>query len=155
MSMILHTFHLRYSFINYNPNLMHYFYKKKCVVLFYRGGMRWRSWLRHCASNRKVAGSIPDGVIGICHWHNHSGWADNLTTFMCQLSWNLGALPSWNTQGLSRPVMGLLYLLLFCSTTEYFRAQCTLHQNCTDYTASRLGSNMNISVFECNNRIHE
>jgi hypothetical protein len=22
-------------------------------------------WLRHCATNRKVAGSIPDGVIGI------------------------------------------------------------------------------------------
>jgi hypothetical protein len=23
--------------------------------------------LRHCATNRKVAGSIPDGVIGIFH----------------------------------------------------------------------------------------
>jgi hypothetical protein len=29
-------------------------------------------WLRYCASNRKVAGSIPDGVIGIFHWHNPS-----------------------------------------------------------------------------------
>ena len=28
-------------------------------------GTRWRSWLRHCATSRKVAGSIPDGVIGI------------------------------------------------------------------------------------------
>jgi len=27
--------------------------------------VRWRSWLRHCATSRKVAGSIPDGVIGI------------------------------------------------------------------------------------------
>ena len=27
----------------------------------------WRSWLRHCAAIRKVAGSIPDGVIGIFH----------------------------------------------------------------------------------------
>ena len=36
-------------------------------------GTRWRSWLRHCATNRKVAGSIPDGVIGIFHWHNPSG----------------------------------------------------------------------------------
>ena len=25
-----------------------------------------------CATNRKVAGSIPDGVIGIFHWHNPS-----------------------------------------------------------------------------------
>jgi len=26
---------------------------------------RWRFWLRHCATNPVVAGSIPDGVIGI------------------------------------------------------------------------------------------
>jgi len=30
-------------------------------------GTRWRSWLRHCATSRKVAGSIPDGVVGIFH----------------------------------------------------------------------------------------
>ena len=30
-------------------------------------GTRWRSWLSHCATSRKVAGSIPDGVIGIFH----------------------------------------------------------------------------------------
>ena len=29
----------------------------------FTGGTRWRSWLRHCATNRKVAGSIPYGVI--------------------------------------------------------------------------------------------
>ena len=31
------------------------------------GGTRWRSWLMHCATSRKVAGSIPDCVIGIFH----------------------------------------------------------------------------------------
>jgi len=36
------------------------------------GGTRWRSWLRHCATSRKVEGSIPDGAIGIFHWHNPS-----------------------------------------------------------------------------------
>ena len=30
-------------------------------------GTRWRCWLRHCATSRKVAGSIPDGVTGIFH----------------------------------------------------------------------------------------
>ena len=30
-------------------------------------GRLWCSWLRHCAANRKVAGSIPDGVILILH----------------------------------------------------------------------------------------
>ena len=34
-------------------------------------GTRWRSWFRHCATSRKVAGLIPDGVIGI--FHNPSG----------------------------------------------------------------------------------
>jgi hypothetical protein len=29
------------------------------------GGTRWRICLRHCTKNWKVAGSIPDGVIGI------------------------------------------------------------------------------------------
>jgi len=99
----------------------------------------WRSWLRHCATSWKVAGSIPDGVIGIFHWRNPSGctmalgltqpltemstrnisWgkrrpvrrADNLTTFKRRLSWNLGASTSWNTQSLSRPVIGLLVFL--------------------------------------------
>ena len=28
-------------------------------------------WLRCCATNRNVAGSIPDGFIGIFHWHTH------------------------------------------------------------------------------------
>ena len=29
-------------------------------------------WLMCCATNRKVAGSISDGVIGIFHWRNPS-----------------------------------------------------------------------------------
>jgi len=39
--------------------------------------------------------------------------AEILTTFMFRLSWNLGTSNSWNPQGLSRPVMGLLYLYLY------------------------------------------
>jgi hypothetical protein len=34
---------------------------------------RWRRWLRHCATSRKVASSIPNGVTGIFYWHNPSG----------------------------------------------------------------------------------
>jgi hypothetical protein len=37
------------------------------------GGTRCCSWLRQCATSRKFAGSIPDGVTGILHWHNPSG----------------------------------------------------------------------------------
>ena len=100
------------------------------------GGTWWRSWLRHRVTSQEVASSIPDGIF---HRHNPSGrtmalglrqpltemstrnisWGvkaagrrtDNLTTFMCRLSWNIGASSSWNPQGLSRLVQGLLYLL--------------------------------------------
>ena len=101
-------------------------------------GTRWHSWLRHCVTSRKVAGSIYDGVMGIFQWYNPSGriygpgvdsasnrnWVPwifpegwrrpvrrvhNLTTFVCRLSWNLGASTSWKPQGLSRPLMGLLF----------------------------------------------
>ena len=113
---------------------------------------------------RKVAGSIPDGVIGIFDWHNPSGrtmalgltqpltemgtrniswgWkrpvrtADNFTTFMCRLSWNLGATASCNPQGLSSPVMGLLYFYLYIFITpepanlQYRRIYlCSLNEN--------------------------
>jgi hypothetical protein len=37
------------------------------------GGTWWRSWLRHCATSRKVAGSIPDGVTGNFQLLNPSG----------------------------------------------------------------------------------
>ena len=39
------------------------------------GGTWWRIWLRHCATSRKVAGSIPNGVTGIFHLHNSTGRA--------------------------------------------------------------------------------
>jgi hypothetical protein len=42
---------------------------RACVCVW---GKRWRSWLGHCATNLKVAGSIPDSVIGIFHWYNPS-----------------------------------------------------------------------------------
>ena len=78
--------------------------------------IQWRSWLRHCATNRKVAGSMSDVTIECFHWHNPSvrtvalsltqpltemstrniycglrqpvPKADNLTIFMCWLSRN-------------------------------------------------------------------
>ena len=50
-----------------------YVYCKLRTSVNFNGGTRWRSWSRHCATNRKVAGSIPDGLIGIYHLHNPSG----------------------------------------------------------------------------------
>jgi hypothetical protein len=40
------------------------------------------------------------------------GWQP--ATFMCRLSRNLGASSSWNPQGLSRPVMGMLCFTVQC-----------------------------------------
>ena len=35
--------------------------------VYFRMGTAVAQWLRCCATNWKVAGSIPDGVIGIFH----------------------------------------------------------------------------------------
>jgi hypothetical protein len=55
-----------------NDGIRSFMVKLRLAVYTVRGHAVAR-WLRHCATNRKVAGSIPDGVIGIFHWHNPSG----------------------------------------------------------------------------------
>jgi hypothetical protein len=50
-----------------------------------RGGVS--GWVRHCAKNLKVAGLIPDVVIGIFRWQNLSG---RLSLYQ---KWVLGILP--------------------------------------------------------------
>jgi len=50
----------------------YYYYYYYCYYYYY-WGTAVAQWLRCCATtNRKVAGSIPDGVIGIFHGHNPS-----------------------------------------------------------------------------------
>jgi hypothetical protein len=112
------------------------------TVQRFRPGTAVAQWLRCCATNRKVTGSIPDGVTGIFHWHNPSdrtmalGSTQPLTSNRIEyqedflgvnaagaygwqsyhhpapLSWNLGTVTSWNPLGHSRPVTGLIYLYL-------------------------------------------
>jgi hypothetical protein len=52
---------VRLVHINLSPDLNHLDYLYKNV------GTAVAQWLRRCATNRKVAGSIPGGVIGIFH----------------------------------------------------------------------------------------
>ena len=67
----------------------------------WRLGTAVAQWLKCCATNRKVAGSIPDGVIGIFHWHKILPIAlwpwDGLNL---QQKWVPGAFPG----GKKRPV---------------------------------------------------
>jgi hypothetical protein len=42
--------------------------------------------------------------------------ADNLTTFLCRLSWNLGGSSFYNPLGLSRTVQGLLTFTFYIMT---------------------------------------
>jgi hypothetical protein len=45
----------------------------RCMLHSNHRGYAVAQWLRHCATNQEVVGSIPDGVTGIFHCHNPSG----------------------------------------------------------------------------------
>jgi hypothetical protein len=108
------------------------FYRRSCRLLGARGGATV-----HCATSRKVAGSIPYSDTGNFHWHNRSGrttalastqpltemstrnisWGKGgrcvgLTTFGADCLEILGASTFWSPQGLSRPVLDYF---AFCS----------------------------------------
>jgi hypothetical protein len=108
-------------------------------------------WLRYCSTNRKVADSIPDCVIGIffivinsfrSHYVPGIDSASNRNEYQehflgakaavaegwrpyhhpVLLLWNLETLTSWNPLGHSRPVTGLLYRLP-CQVTQVLQMQ--------------------------------
>ena len=47
--------------------------------------------------------------------------SDNLPTFMCRLSWNLGTSTSWSPLDLSRAVTGLLYIYICITFVTLFQ----------------------------------
>jgi hypothetical protein len=64
-----------------------------CPIINYslhicHGGTRYRSWLRYYAISRKVAGSIPDEIIGIFNLHNSSSRTTALgsTQYLAEMS---------------------------------------------------------------------
>ena len=121
-------------------------------------------WLRCCATNRKVPGSIPDDVIGIFHWNNPAdrtmalGSTQPLTEMSTRrnflgvsvaraygwqpyhlpvpLSWNLKTLTSWNPVGNSRSVTGQIYLYLLRK------------QKCTSPLINKEAQNKSLIIFK-------
>ena len=60
---------------NYIMSHLYLLLKWKCynwLAILNVWGKQWRSWLRHWAASREVAGSNSDGVTGIFHRHNPS-----------------------------------------------------------------------------------
>jgi hypothetical protein len=66
------------SYHEYRPRLelidtfvvnLHLHTGKIRFTMYWNLGTAVAQWLSCCATNRKVAGSIPAGVIGIFHWH--------------------------------------------------------------------------------------
>jgi len=117
--------------------------------------LQWHSWLSHYAANRKVAGSIPVGVIEIFLWLNPSSStvlvgsthplnrnecqecflgvrrALMLTTFLRWFSSNLTASATWNPTGLSTHVQGLLLLFLLCVVAvKCIKCACIVELGC-------------------------
>ena len=114
-------------------------------------GMWWRSWLRHCATNRKVVGTIPHGVTGIFHWHKPSNCTMALGTtqpltemstssiYWAAKGWrpyHLHVLTVMKSGSLnllepSRPVKRLLYLYLLPLATGVCEFYWLLWVTCT------------------------
>jgi len=119
-----------------------YLYVCVCVVcVCVCVGTAVAQWLRFCATNRKVAGSIPAGVNGIFHWRKilpialwpwgrlsleqkwvpgvfHGGKGGRcvrLTTYHhpVPLSWNLKTLTSWNPLGLQQDWFTFIYIYIY------------------------------------------
>jgi len=74
--------------------------------------------------------------------------ASRLTLFrLSTLPWNLGAWNSWNPQGLSRPVMGLLCLLPFTTVFSIYPTAVTPTTRTTLYSET----SKNSSITWCRN----
>jgi hypothetical protein len=101
------------------------YFKNMCKFAYSRG-MRWRCWLRHCATNRQVAASFPDGphygpgVDSTFNRNEYQGYLlggkggrcvelASLPPSSADYLEILGASTSWSPKGISRPVMGIEY----------------------------------------------
>jgi hypothetical protein len=72
---ILLLLKISYSFFKFSSSVIHFTVEYLSKITRYlpdRGPLMVAQWLRYYATNRKVAGSIPDGVIGIFYWYNPS-----------------------------------------------------------------------------------
>jgi hypothetical protein len=75
-NMWLHKFSLQLYILTiymYNEQKNAHLIDSLLYCLYCSWGHVVAQWLRHCATNQKVVGSIPDGVIGIFLWHNPCG----------------------------------------------------------------------------------
>ena len=70
-----HTYKHTYTYIHTNVHIYIYTHThiQTNIHTHIHRGTRWGRWLKQCATSLKVVGSIPDGVIGIIHWHNPCG----------------------------------------------------------------------------------
>jgi len=103
-------------------------------------------WSRgRCSLEQKWApGVLPGGKGGRCVR------LTNLPTFMCWMWWNLEDSNSWKPQGLSRPVSGLLQLLLYFATNNvlFYQKIRMTHNNLYQFhlVSAFLSSKKDVSV---------
>jgi hypothetical protein len=69
------------------------------------------------------------------------------------LSRNLGTLTSWNPLGLSRPVMGLLYLFIILNTSRLHSCRCKQHAKDTPIKCRKIKKKPSLQTYEF--QVHE
>jgi len=158
-SLSVHNILIQYNYDKYNSNKQNITYCYCIVIIVFRQiiviywnyvftiifmqykfdkynsnrDTQWRSWLSHCAKSRKLAGSIPDGVIGMflltysfwphyglgvdsdCNRYEEEGYLLGGKSGRCVVLATLppscaeyleilGASNVWSSKGLKRPV---------------------------------------------------
>jgi hypothetical protein len=118
----LHRLATLYSYLNNHVCCNVYLETLRCQVPRWnnkhrnvgeRGPLMVAQWLRHCVTNRKVAGSIPDGAIGIFHWHNPSDRTMALGSTQLLTGMSTGSI-SWGYRRPVRKAANLTTILCRC-----------------------------------------
>jgi len=65
--LISHSCKLVKFFKTFNFGILNVVHIDKNILYLNTWGMRWGSWLRHCATSQMVADLISSGVTGIFH----------------------------------------------------------------------------------------